>query len=87
MSVQLYVVVRKRLLVVGQAERLLFSNHDLESLTHLDEVHYVLVERTRPIHSDSICSFNSPTVMVSLTLNSTDFLRYSTKTLISAIKF
>lgn len=39
MSVHLDLVVRNGLLVVRQTERLLLSDHDLESLTHLDKMH------------------------------------------------
>ena len=40
MSVHLDLVVRNGLLVVRQTERLLLGDHDLESLTHLDQMHY-----------------------------------------------
>lgn len=39
MGIHLDVVVRERLLVVRQTERLFLSDHDLESLTHFDEMH------------------------------------------------
>ena len=40
MGIHLDVVVSKSLLVIGQTERLFLSNHNLESLTYLDEMHY-----------------------------------------------